>query len=200
MRGSIHARAQRVCVRTGYIHDQSAPARMHVLRAHLRMLTCTSHASIFIYSTRVPTHLSAPHFSQHNMSMHFYPSLDCSILRTLSRTTRGCVSPPCSRCPHLPLSSSSFHRQSLLLPYIQVAYRQNCFRSARTAHKSSVKYGFRARLSGFARRLESHYVDNLERAVGSLVSDGAELIVTDPGVPSPCIRVILAFTDDDAAM
>eukprot|EP00967_Tisochrysis_lutea_P148106 scaffold282382_cov36-Tisochrysis_lutea.AAC.1 len=39
--------------------------------------------------------------------------------------------------------------------------------------------------------LESHYRDNLDRFLSELFRDGAVLIVTDPGVPSPCIKVAI---------
>jgi len=42
--------------------------------------------------------------------------------------------------------------------------------------------------------LESHYRDNLDRPVSELIADGAVLIVTDPNVPSPCIRVEIQFS------
>jgi len=41
--------------------------------------------------------------------------------------------------------------------------------------------------------LEPHYQGNLDLALSALVSDGAELIVTDPSVPSPMIKVIIKF-------
>jgi len=48
--------------------------------------------------------------------------------------------------------------------------------------------------------LESHFRSNLEASISSFVSDGAQLIVTDPAVPSPCIKVVLEFTKADEPM
>jgi len=42
--------------------------------------------------------------------------------------------------------------------------------------------------------LESHYQGNLELPISELAPDGATLLVTDPGVPSPCIKVVLQYT------
>ena len=43
--------------------------------------------------------------------------------------------------------------------------------------------------------LEEDYVQNLDQPVSSFFDSGAELIVTDPGVPTP-LKVIVNFTDD----
>lgn len=41
--------------------------------------------------------------------------------------------------------------------------------------------------------LAEHYKPNLELALCELITDGAVLIVTDPSVPSPCIKVMVRF-------
>jgi len=41
--------------------------------------------------------------------------------------------------------------------------------------------------------LEVHYQEHLELRICDLAADGATLIVTDPSVPSPCIKVILQY-------
>mmetsp|Transcript_1321 Transcript_1321/g.4199 ORF Transcript_1321/g.4199 Transcript_1321/m.4199 type:complete len:448 (-) Transcript_1321:1695-3038(-) len=41
--------------------------------------------------------------------------------------------------------------------------------------------------------LESHYRANLDRPIAELFRNGAVLIVTDPSVPSPCIKVAVQF-------
>jgi len=43
--------------------------------------------------------------------------------------------------------------------------------------------------------LEEDYMQNLDQPVSSFFDSGAELIVTDPGVPTP-LKVIVNFTDD----
>ena len=45
--------------------------------------------------------------------------------------------------------------------------------------------------------MAEHYRSNLELLLSDLINDGATLIVTDPGVPSPCIRVVLRFERDE---
>lgn len=42
--------------------------------------------------------------------------------------------------------------------------------------------------------LESHYRANLDRPLTELFIDGAVLLVTDPSVPSPCIKVAVQLT------
>jgi len=41
--------------------------------------------------------------------------------------------------------------------------------------------------------LEAEYRPNLDKPLSQLFADGSVLLVTDPSVPSPCIKVAVKF-------